>query len=574
MRAPEILLRGNCSFFPRVKGRYAKIPATNNPLKWHLDEIRSGKFKEKVERVRGAVVAGDDDQIRNRKLTLGGITWAGTFIERATARLLKHSGVMPLDFDKVPDPSALKAALSADQHVLAAWISSTGRGVHALVAVEAADSVQHKACFKTASVHFGKTLGIFPDQQCRDVSRLLFVSHDPDMWIAQNEVDVFRGTGEDTHTHPSILSVSLNQSAQSTPSTYSTSSTSRGVVDAIRERMRVEQELKTRHEGRQWRIFEKFFASRTSGTGKRNSWIVATVPATYCVVSEAVMLKLCLAFYDMNVGMFGSSRSEHEKEVLAMLECRARSFPADLSEVERQTYAELGDEKKAAFRICWDMARRCAKKSGELEFHMSAGELAARLECHSMTADRIMKAFYGVGILSLVTLGTRRTNGCAGKATTWRWNLAESASQRPATAEDGSGNVSEGAQPHPPAQPHKPDWFSEVAAKHPTKDAAKCWPLYLEWCADKRRSPSRGFWDQWLQVETLNVVGARKKTGPIDGPPGWLELLAKVYPNSGVVTQSKTWTEVPDNVKREHFSGWRFNHTRNAWEAERALTMV
>jgi hypothetical protein len=58
------------------------------------------------------------------------------------------------------------------------------------------------------------------------------------------------------------------------------------------------------------------------------------------------------------------------------------------------------------------------------------------------------------------------------------------------------------------------------------------------------------------------------------GPPGWRELLAKEYPDCSVVTQNRPWSEVPDNIVRKLFGGWYYDRKRNAWVAERGLTMV
>ena len=59
-----------------------------------IARIRVGKSKEIVDRVRG----GDKDA----KNELPCILFAGEFTERNSSSLVKHSGLMVVDFDKYP----------------------------------------------------------------------------------------------------------------------------------------------------------------------------------------------------------------------------------------------------------------------------------------------------------------------------------------------------------------------------------------------------------------------------------------------------------------------------------------
>lgn len=60
----------------------------------------------------------------------------------------------------------------------------------------------------------------------------------------------------------------------------------------------------------------------------------------------------------------------------------------------------------------------------------------------------------------------------------------------------------------------------------------------------------------------------------IDGPPGWRETLAEAYPGNLVLKENGPWSSVPEEKKRELFSGWSFDSKLNKWRPEKGVTMV
>lgn len=425
MSGPKItateLLGRKVSAFENIASRQGSHPLRHNPVAQFLDEIRNGDYKEKVALLRAAIAAGDEAKARSLKLKLPAITWGGQFTKRNAESLGRHSGIILLDFDRVPDPAALKAGLARDGHILAAWISPSGRGIHALAAGTVTDKAGHKEQFLGAADHFRRKLDAELDPACKDVCRVLFVSNDPKMYVAEGELEAF-GCADEAHPPSSILSTLSASSTSSTSPAYSTYSTSHVSLEGVRARVRHQEELKTHHAGKWWRIYEQYFDARHAGAGERNKWIVSTVPSAYCVVAEGVLLRLCLYFYDMNAGLFSTPRDEHEKEVRAMIEARARSYRAELPEGERALYDELEGPTRSAYRICRDLARVAMKKAATPTFTMSACELGARLDCHDMAAHRILNRWLAaIGVMKIVTKGTRRAAGAAGRATLWQW---------------------------------------------------------------------------------------------------------------------------------------------------------
>lgn len=134
----------------------------------------------------------------------------------------------------------------------------------------------------------------------------------------------------------------------------------------------------------------------------------------------------------------------------------------------------------------------------------------------------------------------------------------------------------------PPTGTHTgelPVWFQEVADRHETKDAARCWKAYLQWCSDKRRTPSPERWEQWLEDETkLLAKDARpSKSVPLDGPPGWRQTLIKAHPHKAKEIESWEWREtVRDypSMIRQHLSHWWYSSEHKEWRTQPYVTMV
>ncbi|MEO1571662.1 MAG: AAA family ATPase [Bacteroidota bacterium] len=182
-----------------------------------LDGIRAGRWADPVAAVRAA---GTKEERKRLKIaTLPATAFSGTFRRRANGALLTPSGFVCLDFDDVEDPAALRDKLARHLDVYAAWISVSGTGVKALVRVEVVDPVtgecrlpandaEHKAA---CAVVFA----LFPeaslDQACKDIARLCFVSHDPDLRANPDALPVT------VELAPGANEVPASRAAQSVP---------------------------------------------------------------------------------------------------------------------------------------------------------------------------------------------------------------------------------------------------------------------------------------------------------------------------------------------------------------------
>jgi hypothetical protein len=173
---------------------FKNVKDTKNPynrdVKLCLDRITQGKSKDSVLKYR---VTGDNKYKDN----LPGVCFSGTFKYRNAEGLIKHSGLLVLDFDKYDvegDAEEKKKELSQDPFIFAAFISPSGSGVKALIKIPPSKD-DHIYYFNAI---FSKYQDGHLDQSGKDVSRLCFESYDPDLyynpesnvWLDKEENDI------------------------------------------------------------------------------------------------------------------------------------------------------------------------------------------------------------------------------------------------------------------------------------------------------------------------------------------------------------------------------------------------
>ena len=149
-----------------------------------LNALPERTEEEQVER------RGIKDQIDSLKKGLMSFCWSGTFstIEGAPKNtdLLQHSGRLQIDIDWKDKPRTeserLRDQLGKDKHIEVAFLSPTARGVKcALLIPPCSDDPAHKQAFATAKRYFEQEYNLDIDESCKDVRRICFFSHDPDL---------------------------------------------------------------------------------------------------------------------------------------------------------------------------------------------------------------------------------------------------------------------------------------------------------------------------------------------------------------------------------------------------------
>ena len=152
-----------------------------------LTAIQDGRRADKITKLRALLARGDRDAYDAQKKKLSGVTLSGSFSVRNAQSLLKHSGLLQVDIDHLPNPEEVRDQLAADPYICAAFLSPSAQGVKAILRIPF-DPARHKESFLVADRYLKENYGLENDKTCSDVCRLCFVSHDPDLRLNPDAV--------------------------------------------------------------------------------------------------------------------------------------------------------------------------------------------------------------------------------------------------------------------------------------------------------------------------------------------------------------------------------------------------
>lgn len=177
------------NFLEKNVSYYKSITQKNNVL-ISLSEvfkaIQSGSdFKNIIEGIRNEK---DKDKKDKLKKALPAITPSATFGEQRKNEFIKsYNALICLDFDKISDLQKKKTALSEDKYCMAVFISPSGNGLKFFAKVDG-DSKGHLENFNTLKDYILKTFQIEADKACSDVTRLMYLSYDKDLFQNSNSI--------------------------------------------------------------------------------------------------------------------------------------------------------------------------------------------------------------------------------------------------------------------------------------------------------------------------------------------------------------------------------------------------
>jgi hypothetical protein len=169
------ILESLISIYPSMfKANDVKYISVSNALTW----IKIGRWADKVSQVKNGTLD---------KKELPAIIWGGQFKagDRTNEGISHYSGLAPLDFDMKDstdeDIQDKIDMLKADPFILAIWRSSSGKGIHCLMRIQSQEDY---------SAHYRAIISKYDgiDPACSNISRLLFVSHDPDIHVNEESL--------------------------------------------------------------------------------------------------------------------------------------------------------------------------------------------------------------------------------------------------------------------------------------------------------------------------------------------------------------------------------------------------
>ena len=216
--------RAHCSYYENVKSKRNQVIT----LAQFVTAIRSGRWKKAVEDFRRLKAEGRLKEAESIKGGLPGIVSAGVCEGgHSKQNVVSFSQFLMLDIDDYEgDIHELIRKLSEIPWVQAAWISVSGTGAKAEVAVEV-DSVEEyeKQAYPIVSHYFSRLLDTPMDMHCRDLSRICYASYDPDAFYKETECLPFpwREEGEkreqeETQTEKTQKEESSMKSGENAPS--------------------------------------------------------------------------------------------------------------------------------------------------------------------------------------------------------------------------------------------------------------------------------------------------------------------------------------------------------------------
>lgn len=170
----------------RFRNSFDSTPIADFNLQFALESIRSSYYESAVNRVRHVLARHGKHAYDRAKAHLEAFTFGGTFYPpRAKANLSQHSRIVLGDLDHLDARNLLitKRALCGDPRTACVFISPSATGLKLGVHVpQVADDDGYKHAWQVVSMEYAALYGVTWDISGKDVSRLCFVSHDPDLY--------------------------------------------------------------------------------------------------------------------------------------------------------------------------------------------------------------------------------------------------------------------------------------------------------------------------------------------------------------------------------------------------------
>lgn len=143
-----------------------------------IEGIKSGKWKNLVDQLNAYQF--DSKEQRSFKESMPAIVWQGTFSYRSSDNMLEHSGLVALDFDKIPtsEYQSIWDELTTLPYIWALFKSPRQNGIKAIVRIPP-DQDNHSFYLSSLGNYMKKFKGY---DHWDDLARLCYVSYDPNLY--------------------------------------------------------------------------------------------------------------------------------------------------------------------------------------------------------------------------------------------------------------------------------------------------------------------------------------------------------------------------------------------------------
>jgi hypothetical protein len=148
-----------------------------------LQEIKGGTHSARVDRMRTYLAEGKQMGFDSLKKNLPAFTVSGTFKDkRQEENLDKYSNLVVLDIDKLEMDKLkeVKSKVTSMDTTNAVFISPSGKGLKIIVKHDA-ESKDHESAYNQIADYYKKECDVEIDRSGKDIARMCFVSHDPEL---------------------------------------------------------------------------------------------------------------------------------------------------------------------------------------------------------------------------------------------------------------------------------------------------------------------------------------------------------------------------------------------------------
>jgi hypothetical protein len=154
------------------------------PVMGILTAIRNGRWKDRVEEVRNMSPGKARDAVKQR---LPAAIFSGVFEEREDDACVLYNQIMVVDIDDLPKSRlpALKSKMQEKPWVIA-YFEGVTKGIKILVSVDSDSTMHRDHAFPQIEEYFMDNYKVKIDRKCKNLSRLCFVSYDPEAYIAES----------------------------------------------------------------------------------------------------------------------------------------------------------------------------------------------------------------------------------------------------------------------------------------------------------------------------------------------------------------------------------------------------
>ena len=185
-------------------------------------DISSDKYKLQVEKVRTLIAEGKFEEAQEAKKQILAFTPSAVFTEKRLMQFVEmYSGFIHLDFDKLT-PEQLEAArkiIAEIPYTFLCFISPSGNGLKVFVEVTTGIG-HHEIAYQQVQHYYENATGLKADPACKDITRLCFMSHDPQLIknLQNKKFEVLFNEAPKTESNANSLKTpSQNQAVQQEP---------------------------------------------------------------------------------------------------------------------------------------------------------------------------------------------------------------------------------------------------------------------------------------------------------------------------------------------------------------------